>query len=59
MYYEKLMKDWLFTKNGNNDKKFAIGGLGYRSEYTLKSVSRLNVGDGWKHPNGYTLRRIQ
>ena len=44
-YYYKLMNDWLFIKDGNESHKYAIGGLRYRGNYTLKRVSEMEVGE--------------
>ena len=57
-YYWNLMKDWRFTKSGNEFPQYGIGGLGYRGEHTLKTVSRMNVGDSISLYN-YTLKRIK
>lgn len=57
-YYQRLMHKWVFTKNGNTTRKYAIGGLGYRGEYTLKTVSEMKVGDSISI-HGYTLKRIE
>ena len=56
-YYIKLMKDWRFSKNGQEYPQFGIGGLRYRSEYTLKLVYKMSVGESVKIHN-YTLKRI-
>jgi hypothetical protein len=59
-YYHNLMQGWLFTKSNqkHSTSKFAIGGLGYRSETTLNKVSKMNVGDTIS-TNGYTLTRVK
>ena len=56
-YYIKLMKDWRFTKDGQEFPQFGIGGLRYRSEYTLKLVLKMSVGESVNIHN-YTLKRI-
>jgi hypothetical protein len=58
--YQTLMKDWLFTKSNDKSKtrQFGIGGLGYRSEHSLREASKLEVGDSVKL-NGYTLTRTK
>lgn len=56
-YYIKLIKDWRFTKDNQEYPQFGIGGLRYRSEYTLKLVSKMSVGESVKIHN-YTLKRI-
>jgi hypothetical protein len=56
-YYIKLMKDWRFTKDGQEYPQFGIGGLRYRSGYTLKLVSKMSVGESINIHN-YTLKRI-
>ena len=56
-YYWNLMKQWAFTKNGDEYPQYGIGGLGYRGESTLKEVAQMKVGDSIvKH--GYILKRI-
>ncbi len=57
-YYYNLMKDWRFTKNRAEYPQFAIGGLHYRSDYTLKTVARMVVGETVVI-NGYALTRIK
>lgn len=57
-YYYRLMKQWAFTKNGKEYPQYGIGGLGYRSNYTLKTVSNMKVGDSISI-HGYTLKRIE
>lgn len=52
------MKDWLFTKDDNEYPRYGIGGLGYRSEYTLKTVSQMEIGDEIKI-HGYRLKRVK
>jgi hypothetical protein len=44
-YYETIMKDWLFTKNNSEYPKYAISGLRYSSEYILKTVANMVVGE--------------
>ena len=56
-YYIKLMKDWRFTKDSQEYPQFGIGGLRYRSEYTLKLVLKMSVGESVNIHN-YTLKRI-
>jgi hypothetical protein len=51
------MKDWRFTKDGQEYPQFGIGGLRYRSEYTLKLVLKMSVGESVNIHN-YTLKRI-
>ena len=59
-YYHNLMQGWLFTKSNqkHSTSKFAIGGLGYRSETTLNNVSKMKVGDTIS-TNGYKLTRVK
>ena len=59
-YYQTLMKDWLFTKSNqkHSTTRYAIGGLGYRSEHSLREASRLEVGESVKL-NGYILTRTK
>ena len=54
------MKDWLFTKSNqkHSTTRYAIGGLGYRSEHSLREASRLEVGESVKL-NGYILTRTK
>lgn len=57
-YYLNLMKDWQFTKNGAEYPRFYIGGLGYRADYTLKTVARMSVKETVVI-NGYALTRVK
>ncbi len=57
-HYLELMKDWQFTKNGAEYPKYYIGGLHYRSEYTLSTVARMSVKET-VIINGYALTRIK
>lgn len=44
-YYYNKLNGRLFTKNSNEWPKYGIGGLRYRSEYSLKSLLNLEIGD--------------
>jgi len=57
-FYQRQMEGRLFTKNGSEYPKYGIGGLGYRSEYTLKLVYAMEVGDKI-NIHGYTLERVK
>ena len=57
-FYQKQLEGRLFTKNGNEYPKYGIGGLGYRSEYTLRLVYVMKVGDKISI-HGYTLERVK
>lgn len=57
-YYETIMKDWRFTKNHSEYPQYAIGGLRYSSEYTLKTVASMLVGEV-VILHGYALKRIK
>ena len=57
-YYYKQMAGWMFTKNGNDDRRYSVHGLGYRGEPTLKIVREMEVGDVIKI-YGYKLKRVE
>lgn len=56
--YIDEMKDWLFTKNGADYPRYAIGGLHYSSDYSLKTCSQMKVGNVVMI-NGYALKRVK
>ena len=57
-YYYDLMKDWGFTKHGETPTYY-IGGLGYRSENTLRQVARMEIGDSIKIGSNKTITRTK
>jgi len=56
--YYKQMQNWAFTKNGGEYPQYSIHGLRYRSEYTLKQVSQMKIGDTIV-VNGSQIKRIK
>jgi hypothetical protein len=54
------MKGWLFVKDTDKKphKQYAIAGLGYRSDATLKKVAEMKVGDSIKIYD-YRLTRVE
>lgn len=44
-YYYDQLKGRLYIKNNNPNKRYAVGGLKYQSEHTLKRLLKLEVGD--------------
>ena len=44
-YYYKQLRNRLFSKNNQEYPKFAVGGLRYRSEHSLKTLLSLELGD--------------
>ena len=44
-YYWKILEGRLFTKDGKEYPKYGVGGLRYRSTYSLKELIKLEVGD--------------
>ena len=43
--YYKLLNGRLFTKDGNEYPRYGVGGLRYRSTYSLKQLLALELND--------------
>jgi hypothetical protein len=57
-YYYQLLKGRLFSKNNQEYPKFAVGGLRYRSNHSLKTLLSLELGDS-AVINNVIITRVQ
>lgn len=57
-YYYRKLTGRLFTKNGSEYPKFGVGGLRYRSEYSLKKLFLLEIAESTVI-NNQTITRVQ
>ena len=57
-YYYKKLEGRLFTKNGSEYPKYAVGGLRYRSEISLQKLLSLNLNESCSI-NGASIKRVK
>lgn len=57
-YYYRILEGRLFTKDGREYPKYGVGGLRYRSTYSIKELIKLEVGDKTTI-NGAVIQRVR
>ena len=56
--YWKRLEGRLFTKDGKEYPRYGVGGLRYRSLYSLKKLLEMEIGDKAKI-NDITIQRVK